>query len=66
VHVFRSCINSIEDCAFCGNAGLPLATSLAPRGALYVESPNCALNLTRSYFDGNVVPLDGGAMQVRA
>ena len=66
VHVFRSCVRSIEDCAFCLNAGVPLATNLAPRGALYVESPDCALNLTRSYFEANEVLLDGGAMQARA
>jgi microcystin-dependent protein len=65
VHVFTSCIASISNCTFCNNAGLPRTPALAPRGALYIESPTCGTNVTNSLFEGNAVPLDGGALQVR-
>jgi hypothetical protein len=64
VHIFRGCIRNITDSIFCYNAGVPKATTLAPKGALFIESPSCALQLETSYFEGNVVPLDGAALQV--
>lgn len=64
VHVFRGCLQSISDCTFCYNSGIPKMDTLAARGALYIESPTCALALNSSYFEGNEVALDGAAMQV--
>jgi hypothetical protein len=64
VHVFRGCIRSILDCTFCYNGGIPKIDGLAARGALYIESPTCALMLNSSYFEGNEVALDGAALQV--
>jgi hypothetical protein len=64
VHVFRSCLRRVELCAFCSNTGLPEASNLASRGALYIESPECVTNVTMTRFEANVVPLDGGAVQV--
>ena len=39
---------------------------LAPKGALYFESPSCATAVNASYFEGNQVPLDGGALKVQS
>jgi hypothetical protein len=64
VHVFRGCLQSISDSTFCYNSGIPKVDTLAARGALYTESPTCALALNSSYFEGNEVALDGAAVQV--
>lgn len=66
VHVFRGCIHAVVNTSFCANGGLPLSTMLANKGALYFENPACLTHVNGSYFEGNQVPLDGGAIQVQS
>jgi hypothetical protein len=64
VHVFRGCVELVLMSAFCSNGGVPVLSSLASRGALFVESPSCAMHLNSTVFIDNEAPLDGGAVQV--
>ena len=64
VHIFRGCVASIEDSSFCGNGRSSAVSAMVARGALYIESPSCALNISRTFFKGNFAPRDGAAMQV--
>lgn len=66
VHIFRGCIQAVTASAFCRNGGVPWSDALASRGALYIESPSCSLQLNSSYFAQNQAALDGGAVQVSA
>ena len=66
VHVFRGCVHVIEATSFCANGGLPQSATLANKGALYLENPSCPTQVNDSYFEGNQVPLDGGAVQVQS
>jgi hypothetical protein len=64
LHVFRGCIEEIYDSIFCGNGGLQYADVVGTKGALYIESPSCGLQLNRTFFGWNSVQLHGGAVQV--
>jgi len=66
VHSYSACLRRFEGNRLCFNAGVPSSPRLAPKGALYVGNPQCPLTVTTSFFFGNAVPMDGGAILVRA